>query len=382
VSGTLREVHTQLKNPTLESIERAKEKVTEGITLLNQRQKLVKLADSSELGWKVVNEYTQHQLASDSEDEKKIYKAEARAVRKLKQGKQKKSRFQPYGAPSTSSSKTSSPAKQQFSSGDTGVRRPGSCFACGRFGHWRSECKAVQGHAKIPVVTSGQAEKISTDMNCLYVSEGAHIAESSSGSNTAVDVGVHVSTGSDKSPIGGLRASINQWKLAGASEYVLDVIENGYKIPFLTQPESVCLKNNKSALDNSDFVRSEISKLLDKGCISEVSDRPLVVNPLTVSCKKDKKRLVLDCRHINPHMCKYKCKFEGSSVARQMFRVGDCLFTFDLKSAYHHIEIHPCHKTYLGFSFVIEGQIKYFVFNVLKLLVFQRRDIFSRKLPG
>ena len=50
----------------------AHKKVSEGIELLSHRQKLVKLADSSEQGWKVVQEYEANPLAEDSDDEKKI----------------------------------------------------------------------------------------------------------------------------------------------------------------------------------------------------------------------------------------------------------------------------------------------------------------------
>jgi hypothetical protein len=39
-----------------------------------------------------------------------------------------------------------------------------------------------------------------------------------------------------------------------------------------------------------------------KGCISRVELKPHVVNPLTVAGNKTKLRLVLDCRHINPHL--------------------------------------------------------------------------------
>lgn len=58
--------------------------------LIQQRQKLLKLADSSELGWKVVKEYQSNPLASDSEDEKKMYKAELRAERKVRKDQMKR----------------------------------------------------------------------------------------------------------------------------------------------------------------------------------------------------------------------------------------------------------------------------------------------------
>jgi hypothetical protein len=44
-------------NPSQEGISKAKEKLAEGMSLLNYRQKIIKIADSSDLGWKVVQEY-------------------------------------------------------------------------------------------------------------------------------------------------------------------------------------------------------------------------------------------------------------------------------------------------------------------------------------
>ena len=61
--------------------------VVESKDLLKKRQKLVKLADKSESGWKVVDQYESNELAEDSEDEKKINKAENRASRKIKENR-------------------------------------------------------------------------------------------------------------------------------------------------------------------------------------------------------------------------------------------------------------------------------------------------------
>jgi len=48
-------------------------------------------------------------------------------------------------------------------------------------------------------------------------------------------------------------------------------------------PEKSYSKNNKSALDNLDFVESSIEVLLSKSCIIETPFVPHVVNPLSVS---------------------------------------------------------------------------------------------------
>ena len=58
---------------------KAQEAIQKGENLLNERQKHILLADKSEYGWATVHEYKQHELADNSEDEKRIFKSELRA---------------------------------------------------------------------------------------------------------------------------------------------------------------------------------------------------------------------------------------------------------------------------------------------------------------
>ena len=170
----------------------------------------------------------------------------------------------------------------------------------------------------------------------------------------------------DVTPVGRLKDHLTKWVKIDADKYILDVISSGYKIPFKSIPDRVCLNNNKSARDNVKTVCTEIQKLIDKGCVSEVSDIPFVVNPLTLAFNKvGKPRLVLNCRHINQFIHEFSFRMEDVKVAREIFQKGYFLFSFDLKSAYHHIEIFEHHRKYLGFQWQINGISKYFVFNVL-----------------
>ncbi|XP_069104365.1 LOW QUALITY PROTEIN: uncharacterized protein [Argopecten irradians] len=338
--------------------------IAEGMSLLNHRQKLIKLADTSEAGWKAVEEYVSNPLASDSDDEKRMDRARSRADRKIKAAKQKSGKGRPRY----------SPYQHRFYSAPTEVPvpadktatvrapRPGVCYGCGRAGHWRSECPAMSasGHSN--------GQKLSKTFCFNHV-------DHSSDHNSVVLVEGSVS------PVGRLKKSLAFWKATGASESVLSVITDGYKLPFKEIPPNARLRNNKSARDNLQFVYNEIEKLLRIGCIAEVRVQPRVVNPLTVAYNRaGKARLVLDCRHINVFLHKFKFKYEDTVEARDMFNVGDFLYTFDLKSAYHHIEIYPDHRGFLGFEVDMGGTTRFFVFNVLPFGISTAGYIFTKVL--
>jgi hypothetical protein len=76
----MKEANNQIETDNLsqENVNATKRKISEGMDLIKQRQKLIKLADSSDADWRVVDEYIANPLADDSDDEKKIYKVQSR----------------------------------------------------------------------------------------------------------------------------------------------------------------------------------------------------------------------------------------------------------------------------------------------------------------
>jgi hypothetical protein len=64
--------------------ERVSKLVDDAKALIHRRQKLIKIADRSKDGWRVVEEYESDDLASNSEDEKRLRKAIESAGRKRK----------------------------------------------------------------------------------------------------------------------------------------------------------------------------------------------------------------------------------------------------------------------------------------------------------
>ena len=167
-------------------------------------------------------------------------------------------------------------------------------------------------------------------------------------------------------PVSRLHSNLDFWKHVTQSQMILCIIQSGYIIPFYNFPPTAFLSNNRSALLEKEFVFAEIKALLDKHCVSKVSTPPTVINPLSVSHQREGKlRLILDLRHVNEYVMKQTLKLEDITQARQLFSVGDFMYTFDIKSAYHHIPIHDHCKQFLGFSWPCYDQIAYYVFNVL-----------------
>ena len=164
---------------------------------------------------------------------------------------------------------------------------------------------------------------------------------------------------------GRLKSSVSFWaSTLDAPQFTLDTISHGYRIPFASYPAPCFLSNNLSALRHPDFVVHAISELLDNGCITERSEPPFCVNPLTVAEGK-KLRLVIDLRHVNCHLVRFKFKYEDLRSLSQVLQEGHWFFTWDLKSGYHHVDISPDHQKYLGFAWPFNGVLRYFTFSVL-----------------
>ena len=77
-----------------------------------------------------------------------------------------------------------------------------------------------------------------------------------------------------------------------------------------------------------------------------------------------------------------RVKYEDWKVALSYFMTEAFMFSFDLKSAYHHIEIFEGHQTYLGFSWRHGSSnfTKFYVFTVLPFGLSSAPHIFTKTL--
>ena len=181
---------------------------------------------------------------------------------------------------------------------------------------------------------------------------------------------------------GRLRKFVDFWRTLEVSQFILNVITQGYKIPFFQLPTPFAKRNNASARENSDFVSQAVNDLLRLDLIEELACKPNIINPLSVSTRSSgKQRLILDLRHVNQFIYKQKFKCEDLSVATQISSRNYYLFKFDLKSGYHHVEIFPDHRKFLAFAWDFgSGVYRYFQFCVLPFGLSSAPYIFTKML--
>ena len=80
---------------------------------------------------------------------------------------------------------------------------------------------------------------------------------------------------------GRLRSRAHYWThFLQATKPILSIVEQGYVLLFMTVPMSRRFKNQKSALENADFVSKALSAMLSDGRVKEVYNPPTVCSPL------------------------------------------------------------------------------------------------------
>ena len=105
--------------------------------------------------------------------------------------------------------------------------------------------------------------------------------------------------------------------------------------------------------------------------------KPVIVSLLSVSVQPNgKKRLILDLRFVNHFIKKLRIKYDDWKIASLMFQKNGFMFSFDLKSGYHHVEIF--HQTFLGFSRDFQSKTRYYIFTVLPFELSAAPYIFTK----
>ena len=264
------------------SLEKVKTIISEESKLLKDRNKKLKIADTH--GWDTVKEYDTGPLADNSDDANKLRTAINRA--------RYASKFKPYVS-STQGSRSS------VSTGSTGQRFPSKfqlfpSLKCDLerlckeqradiLGKTNSIHRAMPSQSNVTPVTSKdtlirsvRTEQVQSRPETRVIQQ-QHSLPQQSPNSSRVEYSFHIQNTNITIVNGRLIKCLDFWKSElNASSFVLNIISDSYKIPFVQQPSSVLLKNNRSALEHEDFVSNEIHALLQKQCIEEVDKPPFL----------------------------------------------------------------------------------------------------------
>ncbi|CAI7882260.1 unnamed protein product [Closterium sp. NIES-53] len=152
---------------------------------------------------------------------------------------------------------------------------------------------------------------------------------------------------------GRLCSTFAWWSSWCPCSLVLSIIANGYWLPWSHgPPQAFRERNHAGAYAHATFTRTAIQELTETGGTDETAASELTcISPLNVVEQREKCRLILDLRKVNVNLIVPKFKYEGLSRVADVAHAGDWMFSIDLKSGYHHIDIHPSCWKFLGFGF-------------------------------
>ena len=157
-------------------------------------------------------------------------------------------------------------------------------------------------------------------------------------------------------PVGGrLRCFNRDWQTNKCSSKVLNIITNGYVLPFLSKPNLVrflLIISEYKALPKDQALADCIQSLLSKNTIKReenVKSLGFYSRLFLVPKPHQRWRPVIDLSRLNTFLHIEKFKMETPESIRTSLIPGEWVSSIDLSDAYLHIPIHPNSRKYQRF---------------------------------
>ena len=158
-------------------------------------------------------------------------------------------------------------------------------------------------------------------------------------------------------PVGGrLRSFRRDWQTNKCSSNVLNIITNGYVVPFLSKPNLVrfpLILSEYKTLTKDQALADCIQSLLSKNAIERVENVKsfgFYSRLFLVPRPHQRWRPVIDLSRLNTFLHVEKFKMETPESIRTSLVSGEWVSSIDLSDAYLHIPIHPNSRKYLRFG--------------------------------
>ena len=141
-------------------------------------------------------------------------------------------------------------------------------------------------------------------------------------------------------------------------QWVLSLIEEGYKLEFIQKPPQSGMKETIVPRKNLDILNAEVAELLRKDAIEKVPPNErgcgFYSTFFLVPKKNGKMRPVINLRPLNRYLKKEHFKMDTLKKVINLVKPNDWAISLDLSDAYLHILIFQKHRKYLRFC--IAGQ--------------------------
>lgn len=171
--------------------------------------------------------------------------------------------------------------------------------------------------------------------------------------------------------VGRLSRYVNAWREITYDPWVLEVIQNGLSLNFVSSPFQQKIPRNAAMNANQTKIcNKEVLFLLEKGVITPVNSYAFISGFFLVPKASGGWRPIINLKALNfviPHL---HFKMEGVNTLRYAIRQGDWLAKVDLKDAYFSVALNPSQKK----IFVLNGKGEHF--NTFQC------PLVSGRLPG
>ena len=154
-------------------------------------------------------------------------------------------------------------------------------------------------------------------------------------------------------PVGGrLRFFIQNWVKITQDQWVLSLIQEGYKLEFETIPSFNGIKETKLPNENMSILLQEVDTLLQKQAIEKVDhnlNQGFYSTFFLVPKKTGGVRPVINLRPLNMYLRTQHFKMDSMKTVLSLVQKGDYAFSLDLADAYLYLPIFPKHRKFLRF---------------------------------
>ena len=150
------------------------------------------------------------------------------------------------------------------------------------------------------------------------------------------------------------------WSQMGAGPKVVQILKQGYTLPFQNRPKLSRVPTVVSSYANlhrNSYLLEALQQLVDKNAVERVHNQTSLgfFNRLFLVPKPNNKwRPILDLSKLNPFLKTEKFRMETPETIRTSLQRGEWITSVDFKDAYFHIPIQEQSRKYLRFH--VQGQ--------------------------